>query len=209
MLHLYKKNFDNWFWHVHQKEDYRPPEQLLNYPPKGRQPGWPLKRLLDDVNAETKRGHPGLNSSWNMMMMMIVTQLSGDFVSIPQDLFPEVIPSQKCHMNISTILSGYGAMDIWHSRFMYIASLKIWWCNSSLQFTLDATSCFWWKSRRVRSIDHSGQFCKQLGPTHWAGNCLFQYSVMCRLICGVCRHATSTSAIMFCAIQDAWMTMMF
>jgi hypothetical protein len=36
---------------------------------KGRWwPGWPLKRLLDDMTAENETGHPGLNSWWNMMM---------------------------------------------------------------------------------------------------------------------------------------------
>jgi hypothetical protein len=28
------------------------------------------------------------------------------------DLIPEVIPSQKCHMNIGQILNSYGATDI-------------------------------------------------------------------------------------------------
>jgi hypothetical protein len=43
-------------------EDYRLPKQLLNYHPKRRrQPGRSLNRLLDDVNAETETGHPGLN----------------------------------------------------------------------------------------------------------------------------------------------------
>jgi hypothetical protein len=43
-------------------EDDRLPKQLLNYHPKRRRPGRPLKRLLDDVTAETETGHPGLNS---------------------------------------------------------------------------------------------------------------------------------------------------
>jgi hypothetical protein len=38
--------------------------KLLNYHPKGRR----HKRILDDMTAETETGHPGLNSSWNMMM---------------------------------------------------------------------------------------------------------------------------------------------
>jgi hypothetical protein len=38
-----------WSQHVHRMEDNRLPKQLLNYHPKGR----PLKRLLDDVTAET------------------------------------------------------------------------------------------------------------------------------------------------------------
>jgi hypothetical protein len=54
-----------WFQHVHRLEDNRPPKQLLNYHPKGRRrPGWPLKRLLDDMTAETETSHPGLNSWW-------------------------------------------------------------------------------------------------------------------------------------------------
>jgi hypothetical protein len=35
-----------------------------------------------------------------------------------QDLIPEVIPSQKCHMNIGSILSGYGA-DNTHLRLHF------------------------------------------------------------------------------------------
>jgi hypothetical protein len=37
-------------------------------------------------------------------------------VSILQDLIAEVIPGQKCHMNIGQILNGYGATDISNSR---------------------------------------------------------------------------------------------
>jgi hypothetical protein len=63
MLHPHKKHFvrtcrHSWLRHVHQVEDCRLPEQLLNYHPKGQ----PMERLLDDVNAETETGHPGLNS---------------------------------------------------------------------------------------------------------------------------------------------------
>jgi hypothetical protein len=48
--------------HVHRMEN-RLPKQLLNYHPKGRQrPGRPLKRLLDNMTAETETGYPGLNS---------------------------------------------------------------------------------------------------------------------------------------------------
>jgi hypothetical protein len=34
-------------------------------------------------------------------------------MSIIQDLIPEVIPSQKCHMNMGPIPKGYEATDIW------------------------------------------------------------------------------------------------
>jgi hypothetical protein len=40
-----------------------------------------------------------------------IVRVSGDFMSIFQDFIPEVIPSQKCHMNTSPIISGYGAVD--------------------------------------------------------------------------------------------------
>jgi hypothetical protein len=44
-------------------EDNRLPKQLLIYHPKGRRrPGRPLKRLLDDMTAETETGKLGLNS---------------------------------------------------------------------------------------------------------------------------------------------------
>jgi hypothetical protein len=41
----------------------------------------------------------------------------GDFVPVFQYPIPEVIPSQKCHMNIGSLLNGYTAMDIWNSRW--------------------------------------------------------------------------------------------
>jgi hypothetical protein len=47
----------NWVQHVHRMEVYRLPKQLPNHHPKGRwRPGRPLKRLLDDMTAETKTG---------------------------------------------------------------------------------------------------------------------------------------------------------
>jgi hypothetical protein len=59
-------------------EDNRLPKQLLNYHPKGRWPRRPLKRLLDDMTAETKTGYPGLDLWWNMMMMMMMIWLPFD-----------------------------------------------------------------------------------------------------------------------------------
>jgi hypothetical protein len=44
----------------------------------------------------------------------MLCRVSGDFVSIFQDLIPEVIPSQKCHMNMGPILSGYGGIGVWN-----------------------------------------------------------------------------------------------
>jgi hypothetical protein len=64
-------------------EDNRLPKQLVNYHPKGRRrPGRPRKRLLDDMTAETETGHPGLNSWWNMMLMMIIVIWSSVFWDI-------------------------------------------------------------------------------------------------------------------------------
>jgi hypothetical protein len=52
-----------WFQHVYGLEDNRLPKQLLNcHPKERRRPGRPLKRLLDDMTAETETDHPGLNS---------------------------------------------------------------------------------------------------------------------------------------------------
>jgi hypothetical protein len=66
-----------WLYVVHQKEACdevharadllcKKDEYYIGYfklSSKGRRrPGRPLKRLLDDVNAETETGHPGLNS---------------------------------------------------------------------------------------------------------------------------------------------------
>jgi hypothetical protein len=39
-------------------------------------------------------------------------RMSGGFMSVLQDHIPEVIPSQKCHMDMGPILNGYRAMDI-------------------------------------------------------------------------------------------------
>jgi hypothetical protein len=55
-------------------ESNRLPKKLLKYHPQGRQRSRRrMKRLLDDVNAETEISHPGLNSWWNMMMIMTTT----------------------------------------------------------------------------------------------------------------------------------------
>jgi hypothetical protein len=43
-------------------------------------------------------------------------RMSGYFMSVLQNLIPEVIPSQKCHINMDPILNGYRAVDIWYSR---------------------------------------------------------------------------------------------
>jgi hypothetical protein len=40
-----------------------------------------------------------------------IYRVSSDFMSVLQDLISEVIPSQKCHMNKSPILSSYRATD--------------------------------------------------------------------------------------------------
>jgi hypothetical protein len=35
----------------------------------------------------------------------------GDYMSVLHNLIPEVITSQKCHVNMSPIIDGEGAMD--------------------------------------------------------------------------------------------------
>lgn len=42
--------------------------------------------------------------------------MSGEFMSVLQDLIAEAIPSQKCYMNIAPTLSGYEATDILNSK---------------------------------------------------------------------------------------------
>jgi hypothetical protein len=62
-----------WFRHIHRMEDYGLHKQLLNCHPGGRWwPGRLLKRLLDDVNAETQTGHPGPNLWWNVFIIIII-----------------------------------------------------------------------------------------------------------------------------------------
>jgi hypothetical protein len=43
---------------------------------------------------------------------MKIYRVSGDFRPVLQDLIPEGIPSQECHVNMGPILNGYGAIDI-------------------------------------------------------------------------------------------------
>jgi hypothetical protein len=43
---------------------------------------------------------------------MTIYRVSGDYISVIQNLIPEVTTSQSCHMNIGPILNGYVAMDI-------------------------------------------------------------------------------------------------
>jgi hypothetical protein len=40
---------------------------------------------------------------------MSIYRTSSDVMSIPQELIPEIIPSQKCHMNMGLILNSYGS----------------------------------------------------------------------------------------------------
>jgi hypothetical protein len=40
-----------------------------------------------------------------------IYRVSGDFMSTLQNLIPEIIPRQKCRMNIGPVLTGYGTMD--------------------------------------------------------------------------------------------------
>jgi hypothetical protein len=67
---------------------------------------------------------------------ILIFRMSRNFMSTPQDLIPKVILNQKCHMNIGSILSCYGATGIGNSSFMLPAASKIRWCSFSFLFTL-------------------------------------------------------------------------
>jgi hypothetical protein len=45
-------------------------------------------------------------------LILAIYRVSGDFMSVYQDLISDIISSQKCHVNMSLILKGYRAMDI-------------------------------------------------------------------------------------------------
>jgi hypothetical protein len=59
--------------------------------------------------------------------------------------------------------------------------------------------------RRVRSGDRSVQFCRPPRPIPRS----FKYSATCRLKYVMPRYSVSTSIIVFCAVKDACMTLMF
>jgi hypothetical protein len=39
-----------------------------------------------------------------------IYKVSGDFMSVLQVLIPEIIPRQKCHVNMGLIVNGYRTM---------------------------------------------------------------------------------------------------
>jgi hypothetical protein len=47
-----------------------------------------------------------------LIILLILYRATGAFMSKLQNLIPEAIPIQKCHMNMGPILTCYGAMDI-------------------------------------------------------------------------------------------------
>jgi len=76
-----------------------------------------------------------------------------------QNLISEAIPSQKCHMNMGSILSSYGDMDIWNvacvSRCVHVhrqasAAGALLIANSAVR--LCSNTCHWniklWMSDR-------------------------------------------------------------
>lgn len=48
--------------------------------------------------------------------MQIDTQLN----VLIQELISEVVPSQRCYVNIDPVLNVYGAMDVWNSRLVWM-----------------------------------------------------------------------------------------
>jgi hypothetical protein len=47
-----------------------------------------------------------------MLLNFKVDRVSSNFVSVLQNLIPEAISSQKCHVSMVVILTGYSDMDI-------------------------------------------------------------------------------------------------
>lgn len=51
----------------------------------------------------------------HIFLNALVYRVSSDRIPMLQGVIPEVIPSQKYHMNTWPILNGYGTTHIWNS----------------------------------------------------------------------------------------------
>jgi hypothetical protein len=58
---------------------------------------------LPNIRTDMFRGFPQTLQAVHDLPLVV----SADFVSTLQDLIPEVIPSQKCYVNMGQILNGY------------------------------------------------------------------------------------------------------
>jgi hypothetical protein len=76
--------------------------------------------------------------------------VSGDCMSINTSE-SEVIPSQKYDMNTGPIINGYGATDIWNSRWLqpFESSSIENWMKQFLPWSKDWQSLFNWLSKQI------------------------------------------------------------
>jgi hypothetical protein len=126
-----------------------------------------------------------------------IYRVPGNFVSIFQDLIPEIIPSQKYHKHWSDSQRqrNYGCLKI---KIRASCSIEKFDYVVPIFYSLFVrTPYFFIGILGVRSGDRSGQFCGPPRPIHRSRNCSFRYSVTCRLKCGVSPHAGRTSIILF------------
>jgi hypothetical protein len=119
-------------------------------------------------------------------------------------------------MNIGPILNGYGAIEIWTSRWfkIYVENQGYSWdlqheklfqdVPSSVYFTF--IYCFPYNPilgnlGEVRPGDRNEKFCWQPRPNHRSGNWLFRYSVTFLLKCGMPLHTGNTCVTVFCVVE--------
>jgi hypothetical protein len=142
-----------WFQRVHRKEDNRLPKQLMNYHPKGRRrPGRPLKRLLDDVTAQTETGHPGLNSWWNMMIKIVwIPARSREGIDLYRCSFIWYVVGNQFYNFLDLVWRGENmSLNCCHWRTYCSSSDDIWVWRTTVEWNWQGkTEELWEKSARV------------------------------------------------------------
>jgi hypothetical protein len=123
-------------------EDSRLLEQLLNYHPKGRRrPGRPRKRLQDDTTAETETGHTGLNSWWNIMMMIGYCTFGYD--APVQLLFPRLSQETLNHSYLLTYIRPLScSCNLFHYHIHSVERSTIV-CSCHICVLLDVKELSW------------------------------------------------------------------
>lgn len=67
------------------------------------------------------------------LFCLLVCEVFFKFVSVLLRHTPEVIPIQKCYMNLGSILNSYGAMGILNSRYLKLAYVRIIYASFSIE----------------------------------------------------------------------------